>query len=1399
MKDPADRFDGLHAQLSESSLTQDELVELLRADQRRRWHAGQPLPVALYLERFPQLHAGSTAALDLIWSEYLIRESLGNQPSLEEYIRDFPQYSSLLQQQHRVHEWVEHASSPLSALPTLAGQSVNETPGGRSDAGSQGERRLDLLFPNAQGYEILEEIGRGGMGVVYKALDRRREQVVALKVMHGTDPSTLYRFKKEFRGLADLSHPNLVTLRELVSDGRNWFFTMDLIDGVDFLAFVRPGDHSSRIQPTTELQITGLEQGKRLLASEILVVQGSARFDRLRDCMWQLAKGVSALHEAGWLHRDLKPSNVLVTRDGRAVILDFGLGAELGPGGLHHRSSTHLLGTAAYMSPEQAAGHSVTPASDWYSVGVMLYEALTGRLPFVGSAVEVLMAKQSHDPTSPVKLQPGLPEDLDTLCSALLCRDPSARPRAVDVLSFLQSCTPRPRASSSQPSSIAASRRLVGREKHLRDLVEAYRETRHRGPTLVLVHGPSGVGKTALVEYFLDSLPPTDGAVVLTGRCHVQESVPYKALDGVIDALAHALGRMTPGEVEAVLPRDFPYLCQAFPTLRLVEGKGVHHRRLQEIADLRELRKRSVAALRDLLGRLSDRRPLVLWIDDLHWGDQDSASLLVDLLEPPDPPTLLLIGCYRRADAENSPFLERLLKTLRSASEGVVVRDLPVDELEAEEALALALDLYGDEYSDPEREVHAAAAARESAGNPFFIGELVRNAGHDCDAGNSGSAWQPIRLVDVVEKRLRSLSVEARRVLEIIAVFGRPLGGVEACRAAGELENGPSLLAALRSARLIRTTSFRGTQDQYESYHDRIRETVHSLLDPSALEAHHLCLAMTLKAMSYPDPEVLAIHFREAGWHPEASRYFALAGDQSVAVLAFDRASSLYRLAIDLGSASSGGSRELRVKLAEALANAGRGGEAGGQFLAGAVDDSLDSLDLRRRASYQYLISGHVDQGLATLRDVMGALGMRIPRSSWEIVWSLVGERTRARVAGISRRLGAPAIASRRDLTEIDVCWCASIGLSIIDPIRGSVFQARGLRHALRAGEPKRLVRALAMEAAHVACAGRPVSRRTARLLQVAESAGSLAPEPYTRGMLQLARAIVAYLECRWSDARAAAEPAEAIFRDHCTGVAWEIDTARIFALWSLNFLGKITELRQRWSNLIKDARERGNIYMSGTLGALLMAVVRLADDDLEGGQAELAEVARLWSHQGYHIQHHNRTLARCLFSLYRSENTETWDLLESLRSTYARSLLLRVQTIRIELERFRARGAIAASCVVHDSGRLLREAEKAALSLDRERVPVATAHALSIRAQIAATAGAVAQARVLFERAIRAFEELGMSLFAAAARRRLGRLVGGDEGNTLVTGADEWMKSQGIRNPPRMAALYIAPDRPFT
>src|SRR6185312_14688763 len=197
-------------------------------------------------------------------------------------------------------------------------------------------------------FELKQILGAGSMGVVYEAYDRERAMSVALKTVHALDADALYRLKTEFRGRADLDHRNLVRLGELLHDGGHWFFTMELVEGWPFLDWVRLGD-------------APIEQ-------------------KLRDAIRQLASGLEALHRAGKVHRDLKPSNVLVTAKGRVVILDFGLVGETEPG--HGSAGIDLVGTAAYMAPEQARSPTVTSAADTYSIGVMIYEALAGRLPF---------------------------------------------------------------------------------------------------------------------------------------------------------------------------------------------------------------------------------------------------------------------------------------------------------------------------------------------------------------------------------------------------------------------------------------------------------------------------------------------------------------------------------------------------------------------------------------------------------------------------------------------------------------------------------------------------------------------------------------------------------------------------------------------------------------------------------------------------------------------------------------------------------------------------------------------------------------------------------------------------------------------------------------------------------
>ncbi len=447
--------------------------------------------------------------------------------------------------------------------------------------------------PFLPGYDIVRELGRGGMGVVYQAFDRKRQRTVALKTMQGVDARSLLRFKQEFRSLAGLNHANLVALHELTGDGSHWFFTMELIEGVSFLRHVHGGT-----EPLSELPTEMGDAPPRRPRGGRATPLRADQLARLREALRQLANGVHFLHESGKLHRDIKPGNVLVTPKGRVVLLDFGLAAEMDRDQRH--CSVHLLGTVAYMAPEQAARQPVSPASDWYSVGVMLYEALTGILPFDGEAYDILHNKQCHDPSPPSAVVPETAEDLSALCMELLQRDPQARPPGGEVLRRLSvvehsrsECVPT-RGASRPPSAPRLEVPLIGRQRHLQLLTDALQQTRRGRPVLVEVQGRSGAGKSALVRRFLDDLRDDAETVILMGRCYEQESVPYKALDSLVDALSRYLERLPEAEAQALWPRDLAALARVFPVLRRLDVAGAP-RRFLELSDPQEVRRRALA------------------------------------------------------------------------------------------------------------------------------------------------------------------------------------------------------------------------------------------------------------------------------------------------------------------------------------------------------------------------------------------------------------------------------------------------------------------------------------------------------------------------------------------------------------------------------------------------------------------------------------------------------------------------------------------------------------------------------------------------------------------------------------------------------------------------------------
>jgi len=1152
---------------------------------------------------------------------------------------------------------------------------------------------------------------------------------------------------------------------------------------------------------------------------------------RLRSALRQLVEGISALHSIGCLHRDIKPSNVLVTPEGRLVLLDLGLVTMMAPA--EASIERYVAGTAAYMSPEQATARTLTEASDWYSVGVMLHEALTASRPFRGRFEHVIKAKQGPEPPPPSHFVPGVPADLDELCVALLKKRPKDRPTGKQILDRLlagEASDPGMQATAARLAPVQAGVRgapFVGRADDLQLLRDAF-DRRGRGEA-VTVHmtGPSGLGKSALLRRFLDEATVRRKAVVVIGRCYASESVPFKALDGVVDSLSRHLRSLKRVEVEAVLPRGIAALAQVFPVLRQVEAvaatPGASGKGGGGGLDPDELRSRAFTAFRELVARIADRRPLIMAVDDLQWGDEAGVKVLTELTRSADPPRLLLVLGYRSDGVEaDGPLAE--LRTVHGLpavprgtekGEGFVhevgnVVELRLGRLKPGEARELATRLLGDD-----RPEWAAAVEAESAGNPLFVEELVR---WTQEAADEPGDDDEVRLDDVLRSRIDALDAGARGLLETVAISGRPMARRLAFAAAGLKESDQAEIQALLGGRLLRT----GGGDEttlLEPFHDRIREAVLLDLAGPGLRARHLQLAKAMESLGSGDAETLTEHFCGAGELDRAGVYAVAAARQAGSAGSLGRAATLYRLALRLRPDGED-RRALRGELADALARGGRGAEAAEEFLALAADSPADeALALEHRAASQYLDAGRLHEALGRLEALALRLDLEVPRERAVVRRSSWMRKLRSVLGGgESDPPRGPAVEDALEQRRVDVLEGFVEALRVLDPARALLVSERRLAAARGLADRARWARAAAAHAALLAGEGAGNSKAVFGLLAGARGVLAEADDVVTRAVVFEAEAEHALQDGAW---KAAGQRFEAAREALAGGRRHGWLRARIGRSAAIAELqrGRLRSVRARVRVGLEDAEARGDLVFVGALRSGSLVLHHLAHDDTGSARAGVAAAMQPFRNQAYLLPNFEGALADTMIDLYVGDAPAAWRRVERNGERLARSFLLTRRDVGVRADFLRARAALAAAALqlraaagdevaghllqppptptaapappLPSPATLLAEARRIAKRLEKSRDEWVTAVGALVTAGERAASGEPRDAAATLTVAAERFDRCGMALYAAAARLRLAEVTGTDDRDARAV-----FEAEGVVHPGRLADL-LAPGFP--
>jgi class 3 adenylate cyclase len=668
-------------------------------------------------------------------------------------------------------------------------------------------------------------------------------------------------------------HPNVATVHDIGEDGGQLYIVSEYMPG---------GDLEQRLRDAGE--------SRHMATSEVLRIAT------------ELCCALEHAHGHGVVHRDLKPGNVWLARDDTVKLGDFGLAVSTERTRITHEGM--MVGTAAYMAPEQALGRVPDARSDLYALGATLYELVTGRPPFLGDDAVAIISQHLHTPpVAPSWHSKDVPERLESLVLDLLEKDPEKRPQSADAvrqrLETATSVSTEPdridEPSSVNPLDRLASGVFVGREEELEKLRSGVDDCLSARGSVLLLVGEPGIGKTRTSEE-LATYARLRGAQVLWGRCYEGDGAPsYWPWMQIIRAYVHErdpqllISEMGSGAADiAEVVSEVRQQLPGLPVPPKLEPD--------------QARFRLFDAITSFLRNASNQSPLIIVLDDLHWADKPSLLLLQFLARELSENRILLVGTYRDVEVGRQHPLEQTLAELARTqrADRVLLRGLNEDDV----ARFLSLSAG---RTPPEALVEAVY--RETEGNPFFVHEVVRLLQSDgrLDRPDEVASWSveiPQGVRQVIGRRLDGLGEHCNEVLTIASVIGREFElRVLAAGAERSEDETLELLEAAEDARVIVPVD--AAPGSWRFSHALVRETLYEEVRTTRRVRMHRRIAEVLEERHAgrlePHLAELAYHFCEAasgGDVEKAVDYARRAAWHALTSLAYEEAVNHFERAL---------------------------------------------------------------------------------------------------------------------------------------------------------------------------------------------------------------------------------------------------------------------------------------------------------------------------------------------------------------------------------------------------------------------------------------------------------------------------------------------------------------------